>query len=104
MRNSSFTRRKSRLNETEPALYRSAGLNADDGWGRGTQLTTLNAEGPMELLPAVIIGIVVVLLLVLLLTKLVSLAASALVGILPALIVLWFIVMILRSMVMSLFK
>ena len=58
----------------------------------------------MELLPTVIIGIVVVPLLVLLLAKLVSLAASALVGILPALIVLWFIVMVLRGMVMSLFK
>ena len=58
----------------------------------------------MEVLATVIIGFIVVLLFVLLLTKLISLTASALVGILPALIVLWFVVMILRSMVMSLFK
>ena len=58
----------------------------------------------MELLATVIIGFIVVLLFVLLLTKLISLTASAVVGIFPALIVLWFVVMILRSMVMSLFK
>ena len=81
------------------------GLNADDWHAAvGLKFTTLNVGEPMELLPTMIIGIVGALLLVLLLAKLVSLASSALVGILPALIVLWFVVILLRGMVMSLFK
>jgi len=62
------------------------------------------SDEAMQLLVNIIVGFVLVVLLVMLLTKLMALTAAALIGVVPALIMVWFVIMILRSMVMSLFK